>query len=76
MRSVRYSGLFTNLQPALDEVEGRDGGVGDAARQDAAQAAERVVLGRPELARVLLRGRRRQGATARSSGARLPDGKI
>ena len=53
------------LEPALDEIERRDGGVSDSARQDAAQAAQRVVLGRPELARVLLRGRRRQRATAR-----------
>ena len=57
--------LYTHLEPALDEIEGRDGGVGDAARQDAAQAAQRKVLGRPELARVLLRGRRRQRAAAR-----------
>ena len=53
------------LEPALDEIERRDGGVSDSARQDAAQAAQRVVLGRPELARVLLRGRRRQRAAAR-----------
>ena len=45
----------THLQPALDEIERRDGGVGEAAGQDAAQAAQREVLGRPELARVLCR---------------------
>ena len=44
------------LQPALDEIERRDGGVGEAAGQDAAQAAQREVLGRPELARVLQGG--------------------
>ena len=42
-----------DLDPALDEIEGDDGRVSDATWQDAADAAEGVILGAAELAGVL-----------------------
>jgi len=48
--------LLVDLQPALDQVEGRDGGVGDAAGESSAHRAQSVVLGGPELAGVLISG--------------------
>jgi hypothetical protein len=53
------------LKPTFDQIERGDGGVGDAARQHAAQGAEGVELGWPELAAVFLGG---------GSGWQLPGG--
>ena len=59
----------TDLEPALDEVEGCDRGVGYAAGQDAAQGAQSEVLGRPELTAVTL-GYSSCGQLAPGSGLR------
>ena len=47
---------LVSLEPALDEVERRDGRVGDAAGQGSTHGAQREVLGAAELAAVLFRG--------------------
>jgi len=36
---------LSHLKPAFDQIERGDGGVGDAARQNAAQGAQGVELG-------------------------------
>lgn len=62
---------FSHLEPALDQIKRGDGGVGDAAGEHAAEAAQRVVLGRAELARVLLLGGGgRQRAASHGRGGR------
>lgn len=57
---------FPYLQTALDQVEGHDCGVREAAAQDAAKAAEGIVLGGAKLAADILCGRRRGGHDTRS----------
>ena len=46
----REGGAIAHLEPALDEVERRDGGVGDAAAQHAAERTQGEVLLGAELA--------------------------
>ena len=58
--------LLVDLQPALDQVEGRDGSVGDAAGQSSAHRAQGVVLGGPELAGVLISGSNKRPEASKS----------
>ena len=47
---------YIYLEPALDQIKRRHGGVSDTAGQGASNGAQRVVLGASELAAVLLGG--------------------
>ena len=52
--------LLVNLQSALDQIQGGDGGVGDATRENPTEGTESEVLVTSELAAVLLGGRSHQ----------------
>lgn len=64
-KANRGADFGTDLEPALDQIKGGDGGVSDTAGQHASQAAEGVVLGAAKLAGVLgLGGGRSHDAAA------------